>query len=260
MTWYSTANSPFGADMGAPPGGGFQVNVFLRVGDTVYRTYNTAGPRHRAAQPHLPADRPAALRAPGGVAGLARRLAAVAHLQPLGRLARHRRALRRHMTRGWACWKAAWERHISHSASAALRPVRGIGHRRRRFRRVQLLPASVLSGAEVGNGNMRGTALVVLLLGVPTLLTAMVGTARGSPRWLVVWLGTLGYVLYQAVLFCFGTPLNGLFLWLRRLSRARRVEHRGAVPGGRPARVRLPPVGRHAGLGRSQRSRSRSPR
>ena len=36
------------------------------------------------------------------------------------------------------------------------------------------------SGAEVGNGNLRGTALVVLLLGVPTLLTAMVGTARGS--------------------------------------------------------------------------------
>ena len=43
MTWYSTANSPFGADMGAPPDGGFQVNVFLRDGGTVYRTYNTQG-------------------------------------------------------------------------------------------------------------------------------------------------------------------------------------------------------------------------
>ena len=43
MTWYSTAHSSFGADMGAPAGGGFQVNVFLRVGDTVYRTYNTQG-------------------------------------------------------------------------------------------------------------------------------------------------------------------------------------------------------------------------
>jgi predicted dithiol-disulfide oxidoreductase (DUF899 family) len=43
MEWYSTANSPFGTDMGAPPGGGFQVNVFLRDGDTVYRTYNTQG-------------------------------------------------------------------------------------------------------------------------------------------------------------------------------------------------------------------------
>jgi predicted dithiol-disulfide oxidoreductase (DUF899 family) len=43
MTWYSTADSPFGDDMGAPLGGGFQVNVFLRHGDTVYRTYNTQG-------------------------------------------------------------------------------------------------------------------------------------------------------------------------------------------------------------------------
>ncbi len=43
MTWYSTANSPFGADVGAPPGGGFAVNVFLRDGDTVYRTWHTEG-------------------------------------------------------------------------------------------------------------------------------------------------------------------------------------------------------------------------
>jgi predicted dithiol-disulfide oxidoreductase (DUF899 family) len=43
MTWYSTANSPFGTDVGAPPGGGFAVNVFLRDGDTVYRTWHTAG-------------------------------------------------------------------------------------------------------------------------------------------------------------------------------------------------------------------------
>jgi predicted dithiol-disulfide oxidoreductase (DUF899 family) len=43
MEWYSTANSPFGTDMGAPPEGGFQLNVLLRVGDTVYRTYNTQG-------------------------------------------------------------------------------------------------------------------------------------------------------------------------------------------------------------------------
>ncbi|UXY19753.1 DUF899 domain-containing protein [Streptomyces cynarae] len=43
MTWYSTANSSFGADVGAPPGGGFAVNVFLRDGDTVYRTWHTNG-------------------------------------------------------------------------------------------------------------------------------------------------------------------------------------------------------------------------
>jgi predicted dithiol-disulfide oxidoreductase (DUF899 family) len=29
--------------MGAPPNGGFQLNVLFRVGDTVYRTYNTQG-------------------------------------------------------------------------------------------------------------------------------------------------------------------------------------------------------------------------
>ncbi|MFB4317702.1 DUF899 domain-containing protein [Actinomadura sp. 21ATH] len=43
MDWYSTAGSPFGADMGAPPGAGFAVNVFLRDGDTVYRTWHTDG-------------------------------------------------------------------------------------------------------------------------------------------------------------------------------------------------------------------------
>jgi predicted dithiol-disulfide oxidoreductase (DUF899 family) len=43
MTWYSTANSSFGADVGAPVGGGFAVNVFLRDGDSVYRTWHTSG-------------------------------------------------------------------------------------------------------------------------------------------------------------------------------------------------------------------------
>lgn len=43
MEWYSTADSPFGTDMGAPPGGGFGVSVFLRVDDKVYRTWHTTG-------------------------------------------------------------------------------------------------------------------------------------------------------------------------------------------------------------------------
>lgn len=41
MDWYSSANSSFGADVDAPPGGGFALNVFLRDGDTVYRTWHT---------------------------------------------------------------------------------------------------------------------------------------------------------------------------------------------------------------------------
>jgi len=47
MAWYSTANSPFGADVGAPPGGQFAVNVFLRQGDAVYRTWSTG---HRGVE------------------------------------------------------------------------------------------------------------------------------------------------------------------------------------------------------------------
>jgi len=43
MAWYSSSESPFAADMDAPPGGGFAVNVLLRDGDTVYRTWHTAG-------------------------------------------------------------------------------------------------------------------------------------------------------------------------------------------------------------------------
>lgn len=43
MDWYSTADSPFGADVDAPARGGFAVNVFLRDGDTVYRTWHTNG-------------------------------------------------------------------------------------------------------------------------------------------------------------------------------------------------------------------------
>ena len=43
MQWFSTAGSPFGADMGAPAGAGFAVNVFLRDGDRVFRTWHTDG-------------------------------------------------------------------------------------------------------------------------------------------------------------------------------------------------------------------------
>ena len=100
MTWYSTADSPFGADVDAPPGGGFAVNVFLRDGDTVYRTWHTERSRHRAAQPHLPADRPAAVGPSGAVAGLTGRLAAVADVRGLARLPGHRQVVRPRADRG----------------------------------------------------------------------------------------------------------------------------------------------------------------
>jgi hypothetical protein len=71
---------------------------------------------------------------------------------------------------------------------------------------------ALISGVAGANGNLRGTAVVVLVVGVPVLTASVVGSARGSARAFVVWLGTLGYLLYQAVLFCFATPLNNLFL------------------------------------------------
>lgn len=43
MDWYSSAGSSFGTDVDAAPGEGFGVNVFLRDGDTVYRTWHTNG-------------------------------------------------------------------------------------------------------------------------------------------------------------------------------------------------------------------------
>jgi predicted dithiol-disulfide oxidoreductase (DUF899 family) len=43
MEWYSSSESSFGADVDAPPGGGYAVNVFLRDGDKVYRTWHTDG-------------------------------------------------------------------------------------------------------------------------------------------------------------------------------------------------------------------------
>ena len=43
MAWYSSSESTFGADMDAPSNGGFAVNVLLRDGDTVYRTWHTNG-------------------------------------------------------------------------------------------------------------------------------------------------------------------------------------------------------------------------
>jgi predicted dithiol-disulfide oxidoreductase (DUF899 family) len=43
LDWYSSSQSSFGADVGAAPGQGFGINVFLRDGDTVYRTWHTNG-------------------------------------------------------------------------------------------------------------------------------------------------------------------------------------------------------------------------
>lgn len=43
MDWYSSSQSSFGADVDAAPGEGFGLNVFLRDGNSVYRTWHTNG-------------------------------------------------------------------------------------------------------------------------------------------------------------------------------------------------------------------------
>jgi len=70
----------------------------------------------------------------------------------------------------------------------------------------------VLRGPAVMNGSARGTALVVLLVAVPALAVAMWASAQRSARAQIVWLGAVGYILYNSVLFLFATPFNNLFL------------------------------------------------
>lgn len=74
------------------------------------------------------------------------------------------------------------------------------------------LVPGVLRGTAVMNGSARGTALVVLLVAVPTLAIAMWFATRGSARAQIVWLGAVGYILYNSTLFLFMTPFNNLFL------------------------------------------------
>jgi len=73
-----------------------------------------------------------------------------------------------------------------------------------------IVPA-VLRGTTVMNGSARGTALVVLLAGVPALACSMLLAARGSVAAVVTWLGTAGFLLYNALMFVFATPANRLF-------------------------------------------------
>jgi hypothetical protein len=70
----------------------------------------------------------------------------------------------------------------------------------------------LLTGAPAMDGSARGTALVVLVAGVPLLVTSMWATARGSARAMFVWAGSVAFLLYQSVLYALATPFNALFL------------------------------------------------
>jgi hypothetical protein len=66
--------------------------------------------------------------------------------------------------------------------------------------------------APMGVGNMRGTALTVLVVAVPVLGTSMLWAARGSLRAMLVWSACLAYLAYNAVMFCFAARFNAYFL------------------------------------------------
>lgn len=76
---------------------------------------------------------------------------------------------------------------------------------------VSLFVPKVLAGEAVTIGNLRGTALV-MLLALPLLLLGERRARAGSVRGLVLWLGVDVYLAYQGVLLCFATPMNRLFL------------------------------------------------
>jgi hypothetical protein len=70
----------------------------------------------------------------------------------------------------------------------------------------------LLNGAPAMDGSARGTALMVLVIGVPLLVWSMWATSRGSARAMFVWAGTVAFLLYQSVLYALATPFNALFL------------------------------------------------
>jgi hypothetical protein len=59
---------------------------------------------------------------------------------------------------------------------------------------------------------MRGTALVMLVLGIPLLALAMATAREGNVLAVVGWIAGLVFLTYQAWMFLFAVPFNGLFL------------------------------------------------
>jgi hypothetical protein len=69
----------------------------------------------------------------------------------------------------------------------------------------------LIHGPAVMVGSMRGTALVMLVLGIPLLIVAM-AAGEGKLLALVGWIAGLVFLTYQAWMFLFAVPFNGFFL------------------------------------------------
>ncbi|HSU35747.1 MAG TPA: hypothetical protein VLJ88_08805 [Propionibacteriaceae bacterium] len=69
----------------------------------------------------------------------------------------------------------------------------------------------ILIGPPAMQGSARGTAVVVLVA-APLSIAGITLARRGRTFGLMLWLGAVAYLLYNAVLFLFATPYNRLFL------------------------------------------------
>jgi hypothetical protein len=69
-----------------------------------------------------------------------------------------------------------------------------------------------LVGPPVMNGSARGTALVMFLVGAPSLLVSGRRAHNGSTRALLVWAGMAMFLTYNSFMLLAATPLNQLFL------------------------------------------------
>jgi len=59
----------------------------------------------------------------------------------------------------------------------------------------------------------RGQDLATLVIGVPLLIVSLLMTIRGSEKALLVWLGSLTYILYTYITYAFGSAFNAFFLF-----------------------------------------------
>lgn len=69
-----------------------------------------------------------------------------------------------------------------------------------------------LRGPDAMNGSAQGTALVMLLVGLPAYVVSAIWARAGSYCAEVVLTGVTAYLLYNAVMFAFATPVNRFFL------------------------------------------------
>ena len=92
----------------------------------------------------------------------------------------------------WILWLAV----LANAAAAAL----------------TLFVPGVLNGPAVMNASGRGTALIMLVLGVPLLVGSLLTDDRWPRAALIVRLGALAYLAYNGFMLLLATPFNSLFL------------------------------------------------